>query len=273
MIDLPLPPQPKLEVRDVQVRYVNKRTGAETVALDKTSFSVASGEFVCIVGPSGCGKTTLLNCLDGLRPVSGGQILVDGRPVCGPGPDRAMVFQSPSLMPWRNVIKNVMYGLEAQGVAAAEAVERARKMIELVGLGGFENYHPGELSGGMQQRVNLARALVIEPEVILLDEPFAALDAQTRELMQAELLRVWRVTKKTAVFITHQISEAVFLADRVIVLSSRPGRVKAIVDIDIPRPRTLEIKHDPRTIELERQVEALIDSTVTAEQIFAAAGD
>jgi NitT/TauT family transport system ATP-binding protein len=146
-------------------------------------------------------------------------------------------------------------------------------MIELVGLAGFEGYHPGELSGGMQQRVNLARALVIDPEVILLDEPFAALDAQTRELMQAELLRVWRVAKKTAVFITHQISEAVFLADRVIVLSSRPGRVKAIVDIDIPRPRNLAIKHEPRTIELERQVEALIDSAVTAEHAFAAAGD
>ncbi len=273
MIDAPLQTKSKLEVKGVSVRYVNKRTGAETIALGDASFTVGSGEFVCIVGPSGCGKTTLLNCLDGLRPVSGGQILVNGHPVSGPGPDRAMVFQSPSLMPWRTVLKNVTYGLESQGVAASEATERAKKMIDLVGLSGFEGYHPGELSGGMQQRVNLARALVIEPEVILLDEPFAALDAQTRELMQAELLRVWRVTKKTAVFITHQISEAVFLADRVIVLSSRPGRVKAIVDIDIPRPRTLEIKHDPHTNQLERHVESLIDSTLTAEQIFAAAGD
>ncbi|HXF33369.1 MAG TPA: ABC transporter ATP-binding protein [Candidatus Acidoferrales bacterium] len=273
MIDAPLQSKPKLEVRDVHVHYTNKRTGAQTIALDKTSFSVRSGEFVCIVGPSGCGKTTLLNCLDGLRPISGGEMLVDGRPVSGPGPDRAMVFQSPSLMPWRSVLRNVTYGLEAQGVPAGEAGERAKKMIDLVGLSGFEHYSPGELSGGMQQRVNLARALVIEPELILLDEPFAALDAQTRELMQAELLRVWRVTKKTAVFITHQISEAVFLADRVIVLSSRPGRVKAIVDIDLPRPRSLDIKHDPRTVELERKVEALIDSAVTAEQLFAAAGD
>lgn len=263
----------KLELKDVSVRYTNKRTGAETVALDAMSFTVGSGEFVCLVGPSGCGKTTLLNCLDGLRPVSSGQILVDGRPVSKPGPDRAMVFQSPSLMPWRNVLSNVLYGLESQGVPGAQAAERAKKMIELVGLAGFESYHPGELSGGMQQRVNLARALVIEPEVILLDEPFAALDAQTRELMQAELLRVWRVTKKTAVFITHQISEAVYLADRVIVLSSRPGRVKAIVDVDIPRPRTLDVKHDPHTVELERRVEALIDSGITADQMFAAAGE
>jgi NitT/TauT family transport system ATP-binding protein len=273
LIDTPLRATPKLELRDVQVRYTNKRTGAQTIALEKTSFAVASGEFVCIVGPSGCGKTTLLNCLDGLRPVSGGQILVDGRPVSAPGPDRSMVFQSPSLMPWRNVLRNVLYGLESQGVPGPEAMQRAMKMIELVGLAGFENYSPGELSGGMQQRVNLARALVIEPEVILLDEPFAALDAQTRELMQAELLRVWRVTKKTAVFITHQISEAVFLADRVIVLSSRPGHVKAIVDIDIPRPRGLDVKHDPHTIALERQIEALIDSGITAEQMFAAAGE
>jgi NitT/TauT family transport system ATP-binding protein len=261
----------KLELKDVTVRYTNKRTGAETVALAATSFRVEAGEFICIVGPSGCGKTTLLNCLDGLRPVSGGQILVDGRPVSAPGPDRSMVFQSPSLMPWRNVLGNVTYGLEAQGVPKAEATRRARAMIELVGLTGFEGYHPGELSGGMQQRVNLARALVIEPEVILLDEPFAALDAQTRELMQAELLRVWRVTKKTAVFITHQISEAVYLADRVVVLSSRPGRVKAIVTIDLPRPRTLEIKHEPRTIALEREIEGLIDSGRGIEA-FAAEG-
>lgn len=269
----PLQSTAKLELRNVHVRYTNKRTGAETVALDKTSFSVAAGEFVCIVGPSGCGKTTLLNCLDGLRPVTGGEILVDGHQVSAPGPDRAMVFQSPSLMPWRNVLKNVMYGLESQGVPPGEATRRAMKVIELVGLAGFESYHPGELSGGMQQRVNLARALVIDPEVILLDEPFAALDAQTRELMQAELLRVWRVTKKTAVFITHQISEAVYLADRVVVMSSRPGRVKAIVEVDLPRPRTLEIKHDPRTIALEREIEGLIDSSATAEQLFAAAGE
>jgi NitT/TauT family transport system ATP-binding protein len=265
--------QPKLELKDVHVRYTNKRTGAETVALGGASFVVSSGEFVCIVGPSGCGKTTLLNCLDGLRPVSGGQILVDGRPVSAPGPDRSMVFQSPSLMPWRSVLRNVMFGLESQGVPKGEATQRAKQIIDLVGLGGFENYSPGELSGGMQQRVNLARALVIEPEIILLDEPFAALDAQTRELMQTELLRVWRVTKKTAVFITHQISEAVYLADRVVVLSSRPGRVKAIVDVDIPRPRALEVKHDPHTVALERQVEALIDSRVTADHVFAAAGE
>jgi NitT/TauT family transport system ATP-binding protein len=177
-----------------------------------------------------------------------------------PGPDRAMVFQNASLMPWRTVLRNVTYGLELQRVPPGEATRRAQKMIDLVGLGGFEDRHPGELSGGMQQRVNLARALVIDPEVILLDEPFAALDAQTRELMQSELLRVWQATKKTAVFITHQISEAVFLADRVVVLSSRPGRVKAVVDVPLPRPRPANARFDPQLVEIEQRIAALIES-------------
>jgi NitT/TauT family transport system ATP-binding protein len=250
---------PKLELRDVSVRYRNSRTGVETPALARTTLSIAAGEFLCIVGPSGCGKTTLLHCLDGLRPLSGGQLLLDGRPIEKPGPDRAMVFQNASLMPWRSVLRNVTYGLELHGVKLRDAIPRARAMIELVGLGGFEDRHPGELSGGMQQRVNLARALVIDPEVILLDEPFAALDAQTREMMQSELLRVWQATKKTAVFITHQISEAVFLADRVVVLSARPGRVKAIVDVPLPRPRSANARFDPRLVEIEQRIAALIE--------------
>jgi NitT/TauT family transport system ATP-binding protein len=255
----------KLELRNVSVRYRNPRTGVETVALAGTSFGIAAGEFLCIVGPSGCGKTTLLHALDGLRPLSGGEVLLDGRPITEPGPDRAMVFQNASLMPWRTVLRNVTYGLELHRVPLREAIPRARAMIELVGLAGFEDRHPGELSGGMQQRVNLARALVIDPEVILLDEPFAALDAQTRELMQSELLRVWQATKKTAVFITHQISEAVYLADRVVVLSSRPGRVKAIVDVPFPRPRAANARFDERLVEIEQRIASLIEGGVVEE--------
>jgi NitT/TauT family transport system ATP-binding protein len=248
----------QIDFIDVGVTYT-RRGGGETVALDKTSFTIQPGEFVCIVGPSGCGKTTLLHCLDGLHATTSGRILIDGRPIDRPGRDRAMVFQSASLMPWRTVVRNVTYGLEMQGVKLGDAIPRAQAMIELVGLTGFEDRHPGELSGGMQQRVNLARALVIDPEVILLDEPFAALDAQTREQMQTELLRVWDATKKNAVFITHQISEAVYLADRVVVMSGRPGRVKAIVPVPIARPRPASARRDPQMFEIESQIAGLID--------------
>jgi NitT/TauT family transport system ATP-binding protein len=251
-----------IEFIDVGVTY-RRRGGGETVALERTSLTIAPGEFICIVGPSGCGKTTLLHCLDGLQTPTSGRILIDGREITAPGRDRAMVFQSASLMPWRTVVRNVTYGLELHGVSLSEAIPRAQAMIELVGLTGFEDRHPGELSGGMQQRVNLARALVIDPEVILLDEPFAALDAQTRELMQTELLRVWDETKKTAVFITHQISEAVYLADRVIVMSSRPGHVKAIVPVPIARPRPASARRDPQMYAVESEVAALIDGAHT----------
>ncbi|HEY5348972.1 MAG TPA: ABC transporter ATP-binding protein [Candidatus Lustribacter sp.] len=247
-----------IEFVDVGVCY-RRRGGGETVALDRTSLAIAPGEFVCIVGPSGCGKTTLLHCLDGLHAPTSGRILIDGREITAPGRDRAMVFQSASLMPWRTVVRNVTYGLELHGMPLHQAIPRAQAMIELVGLAGFEDRHPGELSGGMQQRVNLARALVIDPQVILLDEPFAALDAQTRELMQTELLRVWDATKKTAVFITHQISEAVYLADRVVVMSGRPGRVKAIVPVPIGRPRPASARRDPQMFAIEAEVAALID--------------
>jgi NitT/TauT family transport system ATP-binding protein len=251
-----------IEFIDVGMTY-QRRGGGETVALERTSLSIAPGEFICIVGPSGCGKTTLLHCLDGLQTPTSGRILIDGREITAPGRDRAMVFQSASLMPWRTVLRNITYGLDLQGVALREALPRAQKMIELVGLVGFEDRHPGELSGGMQQRVNLARALVIDPEVILLDEPFAALDAQTRELMQTELLRVWDETKKTAVFITHQISEAVYLADRVVVMSARPGNVKAIVPVPIARPRPASARRDPQMFAIESEIAALIEGSHT----------
>jgi len=255
---------PKLEAIDVTLRYENLRTGVTTLALDRFSMSVQPGEFLCLVGPSGCGKTTFLYCLDGLLPLTEGRILLDGKPVAGPGRDRAVVFQSPSLLPWRTVLRNVTYGLELQGTPIRDAVARAREMITLVGLDGFEHYHPLELSGGMQQRVNLARALVMHAEVILLDEPFASLDAQTREFMQAELMRIWQETRRTAVFITHQISEAIYLADRVVVLSARPGRVKTILPVSFPRPRELRVKRTQAFLELEDHIWSLIEEEVRA---------
>ena len=254
----------KLEAIDVTVRYENPRTGVVTLALDRFSVGAQPGEFLCLVGPSGCGKTTFLYCLDGLLPLTGGRILLNGRPVIGPGRDRAVVFQSPSLLPWRTVLRNVTYGLELQGTPLRDAVARARAMIALVGLDGFEHYHPSELSGGMQQRVNLARALVMGAEVILLDEPFASLDAQTREFMQAELMRIWEETRRTAIFITHQINEAIYLADRVVVLSARPGRVKSILPVTFPRPRELRVKRTPAFLELEDHVWSLIEEEVRA---------
>jgi len=251
--------RPKLEAIDITVRYENLRTGVVTWALDRLSIEAQPGEFLCIVGPSGCGKTTFLYCLDGLLPLTGGRILLDGKPIVRPGRDRAVVFQSPSLLPWRTALRNVTYGLELQGTPLQEAVTHAHEMITLVGLDGFEHYHPSELSGGMQQRVNLARALVMQAEVILLDEPFAALDAQTREFMQAELMSIWQQTRKTAVFITHQINEAIYLADRVVVLSARPGRVKSVIPVEFPHPRELRVKRTPPFLELEDHIWSLIE--------------
>src|SRR6266404_8741591 len=201
----------KLEAQDIRLEYQQPRTGSRLAALDSVNLKITDGEFVSIVGPSGCGKTTFLSVVDGLIPASGGRILVDGKAVTKPGPDRAMVFQDASLLPWRTVLQNVLYGLECLNVGAREAKERASHFIELVGLSGFEHHYPYELSGGMQQRVNLARALVMDPKILLMDEPFASLDAQTRELMQEELLRIWKAARKTVLFVTHQIDEAIYL--------------------------------------------------------------
>ncbi|TME92053.1 MAG: ABC transporter ATP-binding protein [Chloroflexi bacterium] len=245
----------KLEARGVTVHYRRRRSEDHFLAVDRADLEVGEGEFVCIVGPSGCGKTTFLNAVDGLLPLTGGSLVLDGRAITGPGPDRALVFQQPSLLPWRTVLGNVIYGVELRGaITGAEARERAQRHIELVGLKGFEDSFPSELSGGMQQRVNLARALTTDPEVLLLDEPFGALDAQTRETMQLELLRIWNQTRKTAIFITHDIVEAVYLADRVIVFTARPGRVKMSVPIGLPRPRDLRIKREPRFLEYELKI-------------------
>ena len=254
----------RLQARDVTIHYWLERSNRPFLAVDGVSLDVRAGEFLSIVGPSGCGKTTFLNAVDGLVQISGGSLTLDGRPIARPGRDRAMVFQQPSLLPWRTVLGNVIYGLELQGRSTAAAKKHAHRYIELVGLYGFADSFPSELSGGMQQRVNLARALAIEPEMLLLDEPFAALDAQTRELMQAELLRVWAETKKTALFITHDIKEAVYLADRVIVFSARPGRVKQVLDIDLPRPRSLHVKREQRFLDYEDQIWSSIEEEVRA---------
>jgi NitT/TauT family transport system ATP-binding protein len=244
----------KLVARDVVIHHRRQRYGDRLLAVDGASLEISEGEFVAIVGPSGCGKTTFLNAVDGLLPLTSGTLTLSGRQIERPGPDRAMVFQQPSLLPWRTVTGNITYGLELQRKPAAHVRDRARALIELVRLEGFEESYPLELSGGMQQRVNLARALAVEPEILLLDEPFAALDAQTRETMQQELLRIWNATRKTALFITHDIVEAVYLADRVIVLTARPGRVKEVLRIDIPRPRDLRVKHDPRFVAIESRI-------------------
>jgi NitT/TauT family transport system ATP-binding protein len=255
----------KLRASDVTIHYWIERSAQPFLAVDGASLEIKPGEFVSIVGPSGCGKTTFLNAVDGLLPISGGRLELNGKPIARPGPDRAMVFQQPSLLPWRTVLGNVVYGLEMQArTSRAERTERARSLIRLVGLDGFENAFPTELSGGMQQRVNLARALATDPDMLLLDEPFAALDAQTREFMQRELLRIWGETRKTALFITHDIKEAVYLADRVVVFTRRPGRVKNFVDIDLPRPRELSIKRAPRFLEFEDQIWSSIEEEVRA---------
>ena len=233
-------------------------TRQKVQALFDVSFQVQDGEFLAIVGPSGCGKTSLLNVLAGLLPPNSGEVRLNGVTVTSPGRDRAVVFQSAALLPWRTVIGNVAYGLELQGIAHNEARTRARQFIGLVGLNGFEESFPRELSGGMQQRANLARALAVEPQLLLLDEPLAALDAQTREQMQNELQRIWLQTRHSAILVTHQIQEAIYLADRIAVLSGRPGRIKAQVSIDLPRPRSPMTLLTPRFHALEAEIRKLL---------------
>lgn len=244
-----------LQVQDVTIHYWQERSNSAFLVAEHISFDVRPGQFVSIVGPSGCGKTTFLKAVDGLIPISEGSLLLDGQPIFKPGPDRAMVFQQPSLLPWRTVFNNVMYGLELQRrFPKREARERAQYFIELVGLQAFEHSYPSELSGGMQQRVNLARALATDPDMLLMDEPFGALDAQTREFMQSELLRIWMTTGKTVLFVTHDISEAVYLADHVVVFSARPGRVKQYLDVQLPRPRDLQVKSEAAFIRYQSTI-------------------
>jgi len=243
------------------VSALSKRFG-DLEALRDIVLDIGAGEFVAIVGPSGCGKTTFLRIVAGLEPASAGEVRIDGRTVAGPGSDRGFVFQQDSLLPWRTVFANAMIGPEIGGNEGEREKRRTLDLLKLVGLAGFEGYFPRQLSGGMRQRVNLARALAIDPQILLMDEPFSALDAQSREIMQTELLRIWEQGRKTVLFVTHQIDEAVFLADRVFVFARRPGRLQERVEIDLPRPRTLALKRTPEFVSYVDHIWKLIENDV-----------
>ncbi|MPZ77247.1 MAG: ATP-binding cassette domain-containing protein [Deltaproteobacteria bacterium] len=252
-----------IKARDVSLVFKSKDRQPVT-ALSNFSLDIAHGEFVSIVGPSGCGKSSFLNILLGLIRPGNGEIHLNGTRITGPGQERAMVFQEFGLLPWRTVTANVELGLELKGIAPAQRAERATELIKLVGLTGFESHYPHELSGGMKQRVGLARALATEPEVLLMDEPFAALDAQTRDLMQMELLQIWERTKKTVLFVTHSIEEAAYLSDRVIVMTARPGRTKDILKIDLPRPRDYEMRLTPEFNDLKLHIWEVLKEELTS---------
>jgi NitT/TauT family transport system ATP-binding protein len=242
-----------IQGRNVSLTF-RPQNRAPVRALGNFDIDVEEGEFLSIVGPSGCGKSTFLNILLGLTKPDSGDVLMHGKRITGPGSDRAMVFQEFGLLPWRNVAHNIELGLELKRVPTVKRHAVAERLIELVGLSGFEAHYPHELSGGMKQRVGLARALATDPDVLLMDEPFAALDAQTRDLMQVELLRIWREAKKTVLFVTHQIDEAIYLSDRVMVMSKRPGRSKKIFAIELPRPREYEMRVTPEFNDLKLEI-------------------
>lgn len=232
------------------------------------NLTIDRGEFIALVGPSGCGKTTFLRIIAGLERETAGEVLLDGRLVRKPGLDRGFVFQNDNLLPWRTVFANAMIGREIAGAISAADRKSTMELLKLVGLQGFEHYHPRQLSGGMRQRVNLARALAIDPEILLMDEPFAALDAQTREIMQTELLRIWERGQKTVLFVTHQIDEAVFLSDRVLVFARRPGRLQAEVKVELPRPRTLTMKRTNEFVGLVDRIWRMIEDDVRTAALF-----
>jgi NitT/TauT family transport system ATP-binding protein len=253
-----------LQARDIEFSYVDHTTHERLRAIDRLDLEIPEGQFVSIVGPSGCGKSTFLKIVNGLLPEYEGEIVI--QEPASKGSAHAMVFQDAALFPWFSVLSNVAYGLRCQGVPPKVAQARAMPFIRMVGLEGFETKYPYQLSGGMQQRANLARALTVDPEILLMDEPFAALDAQTRELMQAELLRIWAEARKTVLFITHQIDEAIYLADRVLVMSARPGRILADIPVDLGRPRDLRIKRTPEFTLLADQVWDLISKQLRPDQ-------
>jgi NitT/TauT family transport system ATP-binding protein len=266
-----------VEARDVSVEYERTRDKSTLIALEGFTLEVREGEFLAIVGPSGCGKSTFLNVVAGLIPPAAGEIKVYGKPVTGPGPDRAVVFQDYALMPWRTVESNVRFGLEMQGRIDSDTGAKVARYIKMVGLTGFEKSYPRELSGGMRQRVGLARALVTEPRLLLMDEPFAAVDAMTREIMQEELTKIVATTGQPIIFITHGVDEAVTLADRIAVVTNRPGRIKEIIDVDLPRPRSRASRQLPEFQALRDRVWQLLsdehpERAELAEPIPVAAG-
>lgn len=262
----------KLKKRDVILEVKNldkvyKTAKGETVALKNVSFKTHKREFVCVIGPSGCGKSTLVRILAGLESYSGGEVLLDGKPITGPGRDRGMVFQGYTLFPWRTVKQNVMFGLEMNGIGTIEAGREADMWLDLVGLEKFANSFPHELSGGMKQRVAIARALVNQPRILLMDEPFGALDAQSRAKMQAHLLEIWRNVDITIVFITHDLDEAIFLADRILVLKAHPGEVMELIEVPVPRPRSATQTTSPEFLATKARLEALIHPQEVSEEI------
>ncbi len=252
--------EPLLRVDSLVKTFVRK--GVRVTALDGFNLTVDEGEFVAIVGPSGCGKSTFLHMLGGFESVDGGTMTLNGRRVAGPGPDRGMLFQEYALYPWRTVLGNVLWPLEVQNIPPAQRNTTAERLLTLVGLTHFRNHYPNELSGGMKQRVALARLLALNPQILLMDEPFGALDAQNRELLQEELERIWNTSRKTVLFVTHDIDESIYLADRVIVFTARPGRIKADIRIDLPRPRAMEIKKSAQYIEYRNRIWDLLREEV-----------
>jgi NitT/TauT family transport system ATP-binding protein len=261
----PAPGAARISAGLLQVRSLAKvfsRQGKRVVALENFDLTVHDGEFVAIVGPSGCGKSTFLHMLGGFEPTDGGTMMLNGELVRDPGPDRGMLFQEYALYPWRTVTGNILWPLEIQHVPKAEREKTLERLLSMVGLGQFRNHYPGELSGGMKQRVALARLLALDPRILLMDEPFGALDAQNRELLQEELQQIWNTSCKTVLFVTHDIDEAIYLADRVIVFTARPGRIKADIEIDLRRPRDIEIKKTHEYSEYRNQIWDLLRSEV-----------
>ncbi len=257
----------KLSVRNVSKTFRVRGSGGSLLpVLRNVSFDVRQGEIVSLIGESGCGKTTLLRIIQGLVRLDAGAVLVDGVSVTKPGRDRGFVFQHASLLPWRSARHNVEFGLELQGVPKADRAKRASELIELIGLAHAKDQYPHQLSGGMQQRIGLARALAIDPAILLMDEPFSALDAQTREILQSELLRIHSKTEKTTLFVTHDLDEAIYLSDRVVVLGAKPGRVKRIIDIPFPHPRPElpELRSGPRFAEIRTEMWSLIRDSASA---------
>jgi NitT/TauT family transport system ATP-binding protein len=239
-------------VRGLSKEFATSDNGNSGVlALSNIDCEVRDNEFLTVIGPSGCGKTTLLRIIAGLIPYDRGDVTIDGRRVTGPGPERAVVFQNFALMPWADILTNVAFGLEIRGVPKQESQATARKLVKLVGLEGFERRLPKELSGGMQQRVGLARALAVDPEILLMDEPFGSLDEQTRRLLQEQLLLLWEQQRKTVIFITHSMDEAVMLGDRVMLMTPRPGRVKEMIDVPLKRPRRPEVEKSSTFVEVK----------------------
>jgi NitT/TauT family transport system ATP-binding protein len=254
-----------VEVRGVNKSFPRQRGGGVLQVLNDVSFSLDAGTFVCLVGPSGCGKSTLLRIIDGLIPPDSGEVIIGGEQVRGPSLDRGFVFQQFNLLPWRTVVGNVEFGLENLGVKKHDRRRRALEVIKLVDLEGFETYYPSQLSGGMQQRVGLARAIAVEPAILLMDEPFGSVDDQTRMLLQVELLKLWEQAQKTVIFVTHDIEEALYLGDKIVVMCARPSRINRVLEVPFGRPRTEEIRGAPQMGQLKQEIWEELKSGASVE--------